>query len=214
MRTIGFVAIAVMGLGMTGCSQISNVFKKKPHYHLDDGTTVYTGAEVSLRTTPQQSYQFSEGASQENYGQENYDVEIYDASSQYAATQYTNSQYTSPQYGVSPYAGFGVELFKSQPAYGVSAYTDPREAEFVSLNGESNIADWQNCETQHRGYLFASEYDFSLNPSFEVCMRNKGYVLTSEYGPSSKQILNAQTARLRGPIQYGQPSSAYPGYFR
>lgn len=214
MRTIGLISIVVMGLGMSGCSQISSVFKKKPHYHLGDGTAVYTGSEASLRTTPQQSYQFAQGASSSTYN-----ASQYDRSSEYAATQYTGSQYTGSQYNSSQssgsqYAGLGVELYNSQPAYSLAAYSDPRDAEFVMLNGESNIADWQNCETLNRGYLFASEYVFSLNPDFEVCMRNKGYVLTTEYGASSKQVLNAQTARLRGPVQYSHSSSTYSGYFR
>lgn len=186
MRTIGLVAIAITGLGLSGCSQVSSVFKKKPHYHTNDGTVVYTDSQANLRTSPQQSYQFADN-------------------SQNVATYYDTS---------SQYAGYGVELYQSQPAYSAAAYSDPRQAEFVMLNGESNIADWQNCETLHRGYLYASEYDFSLNPGFEVCMRNKGYVLTTEYGAGSKQTLNAQTARLRGPVQYNQPSSSYPGYFR
>jgi len=209
MRTIGLIAIAITGLGLSGCSQVSSIFKKKPHYHTGDGTAVYTDNASTLRTTPQQAYQFAD---------QSYDVDIYDSSSQYS-TGYTttNASYTT----TSQYAGYGVELYGRPSSYSVAAVSDPRDAEFVMLNGESNIADWQNCETQHRGYLYASEYDFRLNPGFEVCMRNKGYVLTTEYGASSKQALNAQSARLRGPVQYqyasqpiiSQPSSSYPGYF-
>ena len=95
---------------------------------------------------------------------------------------------------------------------------DPRQAEFVRLNGESEAADWQNCETRNRGYLFISEYDFMLNPEFEVCMRNKGYVLTTEYNPGTKQTLSAQTAGLRGMFPqttFTQPAppSSYPAFF-
>ena len=183
MRAIGLVAIAITGLSLSGCSQISNVFKKKPHYHTDDGTVVYTGAENSLRTAPQQPYQFAE---------QSYDVDIYDSASQYSAHT-SVPQYTS----ISQYAGYEVELYGAQPSYSVSALTDPRDAEFVSLNGESEAADWRHCEAINRGYLFISEYDFSLNPGFEVCMRNKGYVLSSEYFAGSKQTLTAQSAGLR-----------------
>lgn len=200
MRTIGLVAIAMMGLGLSGCSQVSSVFKKKPHYHTSDGTAVYTSAEANLRTTPQQSYQFD---------QDSYDVDVYDASSQYASPQYASSQYSGSQY-----AGYEVELYNSQPSYSAPVYSDPREAEFVMLNGESKLIDWQNCEIMNQGYLYVSEYDFSLNPGFEVCMRNKGYVLTTEYGPNLKQTVSARAARLRGPVEFTQPSSSYPGYFR
>ncbi len=197
MRTLGLFAIAMMGLGLSGCSQISSVFKKKPHYHTDDGTAVYTGANAAaLRTTPQQAYQFA---------QDSYDLNVYDASSQYA--------YAGAQRATSPFTGYGVELYNAQPAYTPAAYTDPRDVEFVMLNGESKLADWQTCESQHRGYLFASEYSFSLNPEFEVCMRNKGYVLTTEYRSGSKEVLNAQKARLRGPVRFSSTVSAYPGYF-
>lgn len=191
MRTLGLVLVAVTGLGVSGCSQVSSVFKKKPHYHTDDGTVVLTDSEASLRTTPQQPYQFAD---------QSYDVEIYDG-----ASQYMNS--------VSQYAGYGVDFYTSQPSYGIGSFTDPRETEFVKLNGTSQAADWQNCETRHYGYLYISEYDFRLDPGFEVCMRNKGYVLTTEAGTLSKTTLSAKTAGLRGvsqPRQYTQPT----GYMR
>lgn len=193
MRTIGLVVIAMTGLGLSGCSQISSVFKKKPHYHTDDGTVVYTDSEASLRTTPQQPYQFAD---------QGYDVDIYDSASQYAG--YGVDLYD----GSSDFTGYGVEL------YAPTAYTDPRQAEFVMLNGESEATDWRNCETRNRGYLFLSEYDFRLNPDFEVCMRNKGYVLSSEYGPNNKEKLSAQSAGLRGSFSSSQTVSGYPGYFR
>jgi len=206
MRTIGLVVIAITGLGVSGCSKSSALAKKKPHYHTADGTAVYV--DDALRTTPQQSYQFAD---------QSYNVDVYDG-----ASQYTGSQY----------AGYGVELYNTASVYAPVAYSDPRETAFVKLNGESNTSDWRNCETLSRGYLYISEYDFLLDPEFEVCMRNKGYVMTSESGPTSKQVLTAQTAGLRGVYQPSlnsysyssssstyQPSSspsasAYPGYFQ
>jgi len=237
MRVLGLAVITLTGLGLSGCSQISSVFSKKPHYHTNDGTVVYTPVQTQahLRTTPQQSYQFSQATyvadtyvSSSEYAETAQSVSEYPAtqysSSQYAAPQYatpqyatpqySSSQYTSPQYTGSQSSGSSMGSHNSQPTYSVAAFSDPRDAEFVMLNGESNIVDWQNCETLHRGYLFASEYEFGLNPEFEVCMRNKGYVLTSEYGANASQTLNAQKARLRGPVQYSQTSSSYQGYFR
>ncbi len=145
--------------------------------------------DASLRASPQQAYQFD--------GQ-TYAVDVYDAASQYAP---------------SPYAGYAVELFNTQSAYSVAAFSDPRQTEFVKLNGQSEPIDWQNCETRHRGYLFMSEYDFILDPGFEVCMRNKGYVLSTEYGAVSKRTLTAQTAGLRGVYTSPAPRSAYPAFF-
>jgi len=180
MRTLGLVVIAITGLGLSGCSQGSNIFgKKNPHYHTADGTAVYV--DDTLRTTPQQTYEFAD---------QSYDVDVYDG-----ATQYN----TAPQYGsTSQYAGYSVELYNTQAAYVAPPFADPRDTEFVKL----------------RGYLYASEYDFRLDPDFEVCMRNKGYVMTTESGPTSKQILSARTAGLRGVYQAQPSTSSYSGYFR
>jgi len=159
MRTLGLVVIAITGLGLSGCSQVSSIFgKKKPHYHTSDGTAVFV--DESLRTTPQQTYQFPN---------QSYDVDVYD--------------------GRSQYAGYAVELYNSQPAYVPPAFSDPRDSGFVKLNGESEALDWQNCETIHRGYLYISEYDFRLDPDFEVCMRNKGNGRSSRTNPTQHKLL-------------------------
>lgn len=141
-------------------------------------------AETDLRTTPTQSYAFSSGA---------YDVELYDST----VTQ-TN------------YSGYEVVLY-TNPSSQMSSYvvTDPRDAEFVKLNGTSENSDWRNCEAQSNGYLYISEYDFSLQPDFEVCMRNKGYVLTTEAGAYAVNPISAKTAGLRG---YSQPSFSPSSY--
>jgi len=210
MRNLGLAIIAATAFGLGGCSQNSNLFgKKKPHYHTADGTTIYTEATTSTAATTVATSQTSY-----DYADQSYNVDTYNSGSYYSNG---GSQY-------SPYTGYNVELYGSQPSYyGAVSYTDPRDVEFVKLNGKSQTADWQNCETLNRGYLFISKYDFSLNPDFEVCMRNKGYVTTTEYGPNSKQKLSAQTSGLRGPIQSttsystypsNSTSTAYPGYFR
>ena len=152
-------------------------------------------ANTNLRTTPQQAYDFDGQA---------YDVDIHNSASNYT--------------GYSKFTGYKVDLFDTRSSYAKPSFMDPRQAEFVRLNGESEAADWQNCETRNRGYLFISEYDFMLNPEFEVCMRNKGYVLTTEYNPGTKQTLSAQTAGLRGMFPqttFTQPAppSSYPAFF-
>ena len=177
MRILGLIAVGLAGLSLSACSQISSIFKKKPHYHTADGTTVYTGETESLRTTPAQTYQFPDQNSGYTGG-----------------TEYVYASPASIDFG---YFGRNVELFNAPTRQITRAYSDPRDAEFVSLNGESKIEDWRNCEVLNRGYLWISEYDFSLHPGFEVCMRNKGYVLVSEYGSSAKPTLSAQSARLR-----------------
>lgn len=222
MRNLGRVAIAITAVTLSGCSFISGVFDKKPHYHATDGTAIYTSADSNLRTAPQQPYQFAS----QSYGSNTYSsTPQYTSAPQYhsttpqytSASQYTDvsqysgaSQYANASYygSTSQYEGYDVQLYSN-----AAAYTDPRKAEFVKLNGKSDPVDWQNCETRNRGYLFMSEYDFSLNPGFEVCMRNMGYVLSTEYNAGSKRKLSAETAGLRGgyaPSAYSTGSSYFP----
>ncbi len=188
MRIRTLAVVALMGFGLSGCSLWTKSDKT--------AQTQTTQADANLRTTPQQAYDFDGQA---------YDVNIHNSASNY--TSYSQSAV------YSQYAGYQVELYNTGPSYSAVAFTDPRLSEFVKLNGESETADWQNCETRSRGYLFMSEYDFMLDPGFEVCMRNKGYVLTTEYGAGSKRTLNAQTAGLRGSFTQSTPSSSYPAFF-
>jgi len=178
MRIRTLAVIAVMGFGLSGCSLWTK----------SDNNVDTAHSDATLRTTPQQAYQFDE---------QGYDANIHNA-----ATDYT---------GYSQYAGYKVELFNTRPSYVQTTFSDPRLTEFVMLNGKSEPTDWRYCETINRGYLFISEEDFMLNPGFEVCMRNKGYVMTSEYAPGSKRILSAQTAGLRDSFpQPSYPQNSYP----
>jgi len=203
MRSLGLVLIAATALSLSGCSQISSIFgKKKPHYHTADGSAVYVDSANTATTFVDNSYT---------------DPALRSTPS--PVYQFADQSYT----GASQYAGYGVELYSAQPrtAYVAPAFADPRDTQFVKLNGESELSDWQNCETLNRGYLFISEYDFRLDPGFEVCMRNKGYVFTTEAGPTTTQVLSAQTAGLRRSFQpstpsysYPSTSSGYPGFFQ
>lgn len=188
MRMKTVTVMALIGVGLSGCSLWTK----------SDKTDGMTHSDASLRHSPQQAYQFDS---------QTYDVDVYDAAS---ASQYAAY---APSAAYSPFAGYQVELYNTGPRYNPVTYSDPRQSEFVMLNGESEPMDWQNCETLNRGYLYLSEYDFSLDPGFEVCMRNKGYVLTTEYNPASKRTLNAQTAGLRGSYQYAPVTSGYPVFF-
>jgi hypothetical protein len=201
MRILGLMVLGITGLSVSGCSQISSVFKKKPHYHTADGTAVYVNEATGLRTASQQTYGFAD---------QSYEVDIYDSAFTHtqnlgysAGTEYVYANDSVSEYA---YGNYQVELFNSPVSYAVAPYSNPREAEFVKLNGESKAEDWRNCETLNRGYLWMSEFDFSLHPGFEVCMRNKGYVLTTEYGYSTQPSLSAKSAGLRGVYSY---SSGY-----
>lgn len=156
MRVSTMATVLVAGLTLSGCSQISSLWKGSSK------TASSAQQDATLRTAPAQDYAFGDAnASVPNF--EGYDVVLYES----AVTQQ-------------------------------AVFTDPREAAFVKLNGQSQTTDWRNCESQHRGYLYLSEYDFRLDPNFEVCMRNKGYVLTTEAGYFDSNPVSAKTAGLRG----------------
>ena len=121
---------------------------------------------------------------------------------------------------ISPFAGYEVELFDSgavefdntvqyvveiydtYPDNRATTYTNSRNVEFGKLNGYPNPADWRNCESSNSGYLLLDENDLQLNPNFEVCMRNKGYILSTEYNAFSHPTLSAKSVELENTIQY------------
>ena len=187
MRIRTLTVIALTGVGLSGCSLWTKSDKA-------DTTAI---SETNLRSTPQQDYQFADQL---------YDVEIFDTASQYAG-------YDIELYDPAAYYYYGYNDTGLRPLV-VADASDPKDASFVKLNGPSQAADWQNCEMRHRGYLFMSESEMRLNPEFEVCMRNKGYVLSAEYGPSSKTALNAQTASLRGGFRQSSVTSTYSSFYR
>ena len=191
MRILGSIAIGMIGLSLSGCSQLSGLFKSNPASQTSDASVVKTRSDASLRVTPEQTYEFeASNADISGFGVEfpfSDDFE-YSGGTEYiyASDDEAGSEYED----YVDYAGYEIEFFNT------AVRSDPRQAEFVKLNGESNSEDWKSCETINRGYLWVSEYDFTLNPGFEVCMRNKGYILSTEYGQSSKSTLNAQSAGL------------------
>jgi len=213
MRAFGIAIVAATVFGLSGCSQ-NSFFKKKPHYHTSDGTAVYTESVSSVATTsaPQTYQSVDQSYTTPSYTTGSYTTQSATTGSSYSGRiydpwAYDNSAQPS-QY--SPFAGSDVQLystpFASSSAY--NSYSDPRDTEFVKLNGEAEEQDWRNCEIINHGYLFISEYNFSLHPEFEVCMRNKGYVTSLEYGPSSKQTLTAAKTGLRGSFQSSQSYSS------
>lgn len=187
MRTGMLTVIALTGLGLSGCSLWTK----------SDAADKTAQSEPGLRSTPGQAYAFD--------GQV-YDIEIYDTASQY--TGYDVELYDASQYYYYGYNDRGVRPLT------VIENTDPRKAAFVKLNGTSQTADWQNCESRHNGYLRMTEFEARLDPEFEVCMRNKGYVLTSEAGFVSGPTLSAETAGLRRSFPQNTHSATSSAYFR
>jgi len=192
MRIKILTVMALTGLGLSGCSLWTKSDKAESLAYSDTG----------LRSSPTQAYQFD--------GQI-YDVEIYDSASQYSASNGYGGYTLAPSYVSSQNYYYGYND-TAEPALRIAEMTNPRDVAFVKLNGESQSVDWQNCESLHKGYLRFTDHNLRLDPEFEVCMRNKGYVLTTEAGFMSKPSLNAQNAGLRrSSPQYSYPttSSAY-----
>lgn len=187
MRIRTLTVIAITGLGLSGCSL----------WNKSDKVDTAAQSQTGLRSAPGQDYQFD--------GQL-YDVEIFDSASKYA-------NYDVEFYDASQYYYYGYNDVGLRPLTVVET-TDPREAAFVKLNGTSQAVDWQNCERRHKGYLRLSDYDLRLDPEFEVCMRNKGYVLTTEAGFVSEPTLTAKTAGLRQSFPSNAYSSTSGAYFR
>jgi len=184
MRGLILSLTTCTALILSGCSLVPNWLK--------GGTSIEEERSQSaeLRTTPEVDYQF---------GETEYQVEIHEN-----LPNSTSVSSYSPAYNTLPdYSNYDVILYDVSPVQPVnSTPIDPRDAAFVKLNGKSQDIDWRNCEVMSRGYLFASEYDFRLDPNFEVCMRNKGYVLTAEVRSYEGSSVSARTSGLRG---YSQP---------
>ncbi len=201
--TLALTTCAALTLG--GCSQISGWLagseNSNAHYH-----TYENGVQQTIRTTPSQSYQFTDV---------DYTDTVY-SNSTYSDVSYSGVGYDSDVYDThtsqTNFSGYDVVLYDGMHGSNtIHTPVDPREAEFVKLNGDSDDTDWRNCEIMSRGYLFMSEYDFMLDPDFEVCMRNKGYVLATEAGSYAVNPVSAKTAGLRSGFsqQYATYSSAY-----
>lgn len=166
-RPVSLLASVVVLSSLGGCAQIGQVadgvwggtksvakFVSSPFRGKDD-----------MRDAPAQDYAFAgDGVT----------VELYE--------QPVTPTYADTQYSGNPYQNSVVELYDLRTTTAsYAAVSDPRDAAFVSLNGKGRQSDWNNCEMMHRGYMYADEMSgLMLDPKFEVCMRNKGYVLTSE----------------------------------
>ena len=147
--------LALSTVAISGCSQISSIFKGYTHTEPqaeastihqtqvpDHGfTTVETEIvtfDDSHRTTSYQPYT-------------GYDVELYN----YSGAQNSQSYY------------YGADT-DTVPSLRYATTSNPRDVAFVKLNGESQSIDWRNCETLNRGYLFLSEYDLRLHPDLSL----------------------------------------------
>ena len=201
---------------LSGCAQIGGAADAVWGGTKSVARFVYSPVKSLLRDAPEQDVRYVEtnpyaGA----------DVTIYDPSAVQATVLPDTYAYSDgTAYTPAPQVGRIIDTpqrFRpafSQGYYATPAYEDatnePLVARvaaadslaFVKLNGDSSMRDWQTCENLHMGYWLIDAAGGRIDPKFESCMRNKGYVLESElalYG------LNGQT-----PVT--APRSAPGGY--
>lgn len=185
MKHVNKLAVGLtLMVGLSGCAQITKTADAVWGGTKSAANFVTKPVAKLLRGSPDQDYVFVE----EVPTSENYEVVMYDAPQtvDYSASEYEVEIYDSSQLRPAP-----VQTY--QPV-------SPRDVAFVRLNGAAQMQDWRNCEMVHRGYLFADEANFRVNPEFEVCMRNKGYVMESEVAQ-----YGTYGARLTAP----QPATSY-----
>ena len=166
-----------------------------------------------LRDAPEDEVVFAETAP--NYADGTYTVELYDSS--YAEPTHTTTVYAdapstpySPVRSYGPVASYGSGQYytpPNAPADAASGAAVPRaridspdQLAFVRLNGDTDVNDWRTCENLHRGYWRVDAAGGRINPDFEVCLRNKGYVRESElaiYGLQDSQPMRGSDVQAR-----------------
>lgn len=131
-----------------------------------------------LRGTPHDDVVFASEVRSDAYGNDTVvSTELIDAPAPQPAPVYT-PVYMAERQPVD----FAPHLADPASLDGVpsAVIADPASIAFVRLNGDTNLQDWRTCENLHRGYWLVDAAGGRLNPDFEVCMRNKGYVREAE----------------------------------
>ena len=203
-RTAAILTLAASTLTLSGCAQINSA-----------ADTVWSGTKSAARFVSKPFRSELRDAPEPDYAPESAyaatDAEVIGETVVYAdsETTYTPAPaYTQPAYTPSYATGqyYGSEAPRSAPSV-----VEPDALSYVRLNGQSDMADWQRCETIHRGYWLLDAAGGRINPAFEVCMRNKGYVRETElamYGLMDSQPIAGQ--RTASPYSTYTPS--YSGY--
>ena len=156
----------------------------------------------TLRDAPDQPYVFADGADTLP------DTVAY-ADARSPALQSPPAYVPSSSYPTT-LAGYDTGLYYGAEAAQVptAAIATPGELSYVRLNGNSDMQDWRNCEIMHRGYWLVDAAGGRINPEFEVCLRNKGYVRESElavYGLRGQQPVRGANAYGYGAGYTAQP---------
>ncbi len=186
-RSLTLTAIILAGASLSGCAQLSSV-----------GNWISQPFRGELRDAPKPDWEVAETTETVT------EVQYVEAPATYT-TSTTTTQTFTPSTSSIYYNATG-------PFYGVDepwgqtqrvAVAPPQSLSYVRLNGESRMSDWQACEALHNGYWRIDAAGGRIDPGFEVCMRNKGYVRESElamYGfdMSDRVVGGSMTARSAG----------------
>ena len=173
MRQVTTIILAlVTGSALSGCAQIGSAADALWSGTKSVGRFVGTPYRKYLRDAPEPEYVFDEAVPADS------DVVVY-AGAAPSETQ-PAPVYIAPGPVIpAEYPATGQYYADADPVP-TATIASPDSIAFVRLNGESSMQDWQNCEMIHRGYWLIDAAGGRINPDFEVCMRNKGYVRESE----------------------------------
>ncbi|WP_409432486.1 hypothetical protein ACJ3XI_09785 [Litorimonas sp. RW-G-Af-16] len=186
------IAALIAATALSGCSQISKTADSLWGGTKSAAKFVSSPVTKLLRDTPEQDYQFDDA---------DYEVVLYEPE---ATPVYNDNDYVVELYDTP--------ALRPAPVQTYVMASDPRDVSFVRLNGESDVSDWRSCEMLHKGYLFTDETSLMLNPEFEVCMRNRGYVVEAEvaqYGTYGTGI-DADKAGFARPATSYTSGYSYP----
>ncbi len=217
-KTARLLAVSVASAAMlSGCAQIGSAADAVWSGTKSAAKFVTSPVRGLLRGAPKQDVQYVET---NPYAGAN--VVIYDDSTLPETVSYglaNPGTYLDPASAPSPVGRIIDTPQRFRPAYSDRYYTQGTTPEpvraatapadslaFVKLNGDSSMADWQTCENLNLGYWLIDAAGGRIDPKFESCMRNKGYVLESElalYG-----LNGAQPVRSPSTL----PRNSYTGY--
>ncbi|MGB6230453.1 MAG: hypothetical protein WBF53_10045 [Litorimonas sp.] len=178
-RTNGkaFLVLAAGAFAVTGCAQIGSVAGDVWGGTKQVASWVASPVTSLLRDTPDTEYAF---AANDEGGDADTAVTFASTTSPYAGG-------TVELYDTSAFADAPHGISQSSGTYAVAEAAAPISAEpvqsisFVRLDGGPlSFSDWQSCEASSGGYWSVDAQGGRMNPKFEVCMRNKTYVLETE----------------------------------
>lgn len=193
--------LTALTVSLTGCAQIGKMSSDMWGYTKSAANFVASPVTKLLRSTPEQDYVFEES--------EHAAKMAFAADGQVAAGQAADAQvnereglvvpqlaelpvpktpnYQAPVYSPNSYqAAYGnppvarARVVEAKPMAPLAAPRTTQDISFVKMGGGSNMHDWLMCEAEAGGFVRVVQGGYLIEPSFESCMRAKGYKPESE----------------------------------